>query len=102
MKHLVHGLTFLPPVAMSFSVIISIAQAVTIDPRALGVSAVVQLIGWPTVMAVLWRMSKTLKTLNEFMLMYRIEHEIIMEEWEERTKQTRPSKALANAKKAGM
>lgn len=50
----------------------------------------------------IWRVSSKLNDLTQFMLIYRIEHDELMSEWEKRTGQTRPARALANAKQVGM
>ena len=88
--------------AIAFAVSVPLAQLV-IDSHGIGVSGVVQIVGWPTVLIVLRRMSLNIKKISESTLMYRIEHEIVMEWWQaEHPGQQRPSAALAKAKKAGM
>jgi hypothetical protein len=83
----------------SISVAVAILFQALADPSA---GTVISAIGYPTVMVILWRISRNLKALNDFQLMYRIEHQILMEWWTKETGQERPAQALSMAKKVGM
>jgi len=58
--------------------------------------------GLLTICVVLWKMSKPLREINDFLLIFRMEHEWIAEHVSALTGEQRPAQLMAKAKKVGL